>query len=46
MMRAIKQKDYGKAFQCAHTLKGIAGKLSMDKLYECTILLVEALRGG
>lgn len=46
MMRAIKQKDYGKAFQCAHTLKGIVGNFSMDKLYECAILLVEALRGG
>ena len=34
------------AFRAAHTLKGVAGNLSMGRLYEVIQPLVEALREG
>lgn len=42
----IEQNRYAEAFKCAHTLKGIAGNLSMERLYEPCCELVEVLRNG
>ncbi|MEG1641912.1 MAG: Hpt domain-containing protein [Synergistaceae bacterium] len=41
---AIKDKEYYLAFQAAHTLKGIAGNLSLTPLYEKMCDLVTYLR--
>lgn len=46
MMLALEQKDYDAAFKHAHALKGLAGNLSLDKLYKQIVPLVEALRVG
>lgn len=46
MCRAIEDKAAGGAFTAAHTLKGLAGNLSMKKLYDDLIPLVEELRTG
>lgn len=32
------------AFKAAHTLKGVAGNLSLDRIYQVTVPMVEALR--
>lgn len=42
---AIWEKDGENAFRAAHTLKGIAGNLSMRRLFLALEPLVEALRG-
>lgn len=34
------------AFKAAHALKGVAGNLSLDRLYQVTVPIVEALRAG
>ncbi len=41
---AMEQKNFEVAFYCAHTLKGMCGNLSMQRLYEKIKLLVEMLR--
>ena len=41
---AIERHDVKAAFQYAHSLKGIAGNLSMQKLYAALNPLVEELR--
>ena len=43
---AIRQQDVKAAFIAAHSLKGIAGNLSLTKLYEDLCPLVEQLRAG
>ncbi|MEG1720973.1 MAG: Hpt domain-containing protein [Pseudoflavonifractor sp.] len=42
---ALDAGDYEKAFECAHTLKGITGNMGLTPLYEVVSSLVEALRG-
>lgn len=44
-IKAVKDHDYGMAFQYFHGLKGVAGTLGMQKLYKIVSLAVEALRG-
>lgn len=46
MKEAITSGNIKEAFNTAHTLKGVAGNLSMTRLYEHTVPLVEKLRGG
>ncbi|MDY4609989.1 MAG: hypothetical protein SPD11_05180 [Sphaerochaetaceae bacterium] len=46
MCESIKVKDVGSAFSAAHALKGIAGNLSMNRLYKDLCPLVEQLRSG
>lgn len=46
MLLALKQEKYKDAFLYAHTLKGVAGNLSLYRLYEDVVPLVEALREG
>ena len=42
---AMAKKDVKEAFQQAHTLKGLTGNLSLDRLYKKLIVLTDALRG-
>lgn len=46
LVEAMNQGDFEEAFRQAHTLKGIAGNLSLAGLYQICIPFVEALRGG
>ena len=43
---SLKNKDYNKAFENAHNLKGITANLDMHRLYELTCVLVEKLRAN
>lgn len=44
LCNALEQQDVKTAFQCGHSLKGIAGNLSLQKLYDALIPVVEELR--
>lgn len=46
MCLAIRSGDVKAAFSAAHALKGVAGNLSLVKLYTDIIPLVEELRAG
>lgn len=46
MCESIKLNDPQGAFLAAHALKGVVGNLSMNKIYQDLIPLVEVLRGG
>lgn len=46
MLNAINAKNVKDAFNYAHTLKGILGNLSINRLYEDICPLVEELRDG
>ena len=37
--------DYGEAFKCAHTLKGVSANLGLEPVQNAVSGLVEALRG-
>lgn len=43
---AMEEQDYELAFRQAHTLKGVAGNLSLAGLYNQLIPFVEGLRNG
>lgn len=44
--QAMQNRDYGTAFSAAHTLKGVTGNLSMNRLYEELVAFVEMLRNS
>lgn len=44
LIDAVNKKDIKKAFTYAHSLKGIAGNLSLNRLYETIFPFVEELR--
>lgn len=46
MVAAYENGEYEAAFRYAHALKGLAGNLSLNKLYEQIVPLVEAFRAG
>lgn len=46
LQKALEEERYEDAFHCAHTLKGVAGNLGMDKLMNADIVVVEKLRAG
>lgn len=46
LQSALEQGETEKAFQAAHTLKGVAGNLSLSGLYEQAAKISELLRGG
>lgn len=46
LRRAMEQGDVRAAFEAAHSLKGVAGNLSLKPLYIQVSLLVEDLRAG
>lgn len=43
---AMQNHDYGTAFSAAHTLKGVTGNLSMNRLYQELVAFVEMLRNS
>lgn len=45
LCQAMAQGDADAAFTAAHTLKGVAGNLSLDRLFAATSAVVESLRG-
>ena len=44
LCQAMEQGDMEAAFTAAHTLKGVAGNLSLDALFAATSTVVESLR--
>lgn len=42
--RAVLEKDQTNAFESAHTLKGVAGNLSLNPIYDSISKLVEVLK--
>lgn len=44
LKEAIDNKDYEQAFNCAHTLKGVAANLGLTPLYDAIVGIVEPLR--
>ena len=46
LQSAIDQGDTETAFRAAHTLKGVAGNLSLTELYDKAMKISEVLRGG
>lgn len=46
LLKALEQGDAKEAFQHGHALKGMAGNLSMVRLYDALVPLVEELRNG
>ena len=42
--KGLEQGDYEMAFRACHSLKGVSVNLGLDRLYETTIPLTEALR--
>lgn len=43
---SLKEKDYGRAFELCHSLKGVVGNLSLTPLYDLICALTEKLRSG
>lgn len=43
---ALQNADYQRAFDCAHTLKGVAGNLGLTPLFNVLSDLVEPLRAN
>ena len=46
LKQAMEKKDAARAFEAAHTLKGLTGNLSLKDLYRETSILTEDLRSG
>lgn len=46
LQSALSGGDNDTAFRMAHTLKGVCQNLALDRLYESSAALTEALRGG
>lgn len=46
LFEALKDEDAQRAFAAAHALKGVAGNLSLTRLYTDIVPLVEVLRAG
>ena len=46
LREAMERGDVAQAFEAAHTLKGVAGNLSLKRLYEALTPMVEELRAG
>lgn len=46
LSKALEADDCEAAFQAAHTLKGVAGNLSLDALFSAVAVQTEALRNG
>lgn len=44
LKKALEEKQYEDAFHCAHTLKGVAGNLGLEKLMNADSVVVEKLR--
>ena len=46
LLQAMEEQDQTKAFESAHTLKGVCGNLSMKELYRLLEQQVDLLRNG
>ncbi len=46
LIDAIEEGNVKEAFQAAHALKGVCGNLSIQKMYEDLVPIVEILRAG
>jgi HPt (histidine-containing phosphotransfer) domain-containing protein len=46
LQSALEAKDLKEAFEAAHALKGVAGNLALDPLYDAICEIVEPLRAG
>lgn len=46
LAEGIAERDFEKAFRGVHTLKGVCANLSFTRLYQASVELTEALRGG
>lgn len=46
LCEAVENKDVDAAFKAAHSLKGVAGNLSMNRLFDDIYPMVEILRAG
>ncbi len=44
--KAMAEEDWANAFRAAHTLKGLAMNLSLDRLSQSAVTLTELLRNG
>ncbi|MEG2199653.1 MAG: Hpt domain-containing protein [Anaerovorax sp.] len=44
LSEALLETDYAKAFEYAHTLKGVAGNMGLTPIYQVICNMVEALR--
>lgn len=44
LQKAIEDKNYPRAFEAAHAIKGVSANLGLTPLYKATCALVEALR--
>lgn len=44
--QALENQNYSAAFDCAHTLKGVAANLGLDPLLKAVCEIVEPLRHG
>lgn len=45
LVKAIEEKEWNKAFEAAHTLKGITGNLALSKLHDLVSRQTDYLRG-
>lgn len=41
----LEEENYGEAYKCAHTLKGVAANLGLEPIQRTVSVLVEELRG-
>ena len=46
LQKAVAEQDWNTAFRAAHTLKGVAGNMSFERLRAVDSDLTEAIRGG
>ncbi len=46
LKKAVEERDHELMFRASHTLKGVAGNLSLKTLYELLISQVEYFRAG
>lgn len=46
LKQLVEQKDVEKAFECAHTLKGLVANIGLTSLYDIAVVIVEKLRAG
>ena len=44
MLESIEKRDYGTAFRCAHTLKGVVANLGIESIYGHVSQITELLR--
>ena len=45
LVKSIEEKEWNKAFEAAHTLKGITGNLALSKLHDLVSRQTDYLRG-